>query len=293
MLRHRHRRQNPFHLSRRRSLCDHPGYAPSVAFPAYPGKHALEPCVTPSDWLRYLRELYDWEGLPHLAGVILTYSPGFFDRVAARPEWRELESPLSGSHSFFVTGSDDHLVGMVGRFGVGSPAAANRLEDLAAAGVTRFISIGMAGGIQPDLEVSDLVVCTEAVRDEGVSHHYLESGERALPSAELTSALAASLRELAGPVREGPSWTIDAPYRETVDELHHYRSSGVLTVEMEAAALAAVARVRQVQFATAFTVSDSLARLPWRPQFHNDRVAAGLDRLLEAAVTTLRAVPAL
>ena len=36
--------------------------------------------------------------------------------------------------------------------------------------------------------------------------------------------------------------TIDAPYRETVAEARRYRRQGVLTVEMEAAALFAVGR---------------------------------------------------
>ncbi|MEM3872122.1 MAG: hypothetical protein QXE05_06140, partial [Nitrososphaeria archaeon] len=35
-------------------------------------------------------------------------------------------------------------------------------------------------------------------------------------------------------------WTIDAPYMETVDEIRHYGKKGVLTVEMESAALFAI-----------------------------------------------------
>ena len=34
-----------------------------------------------------------------------------------------------------------------------------------------------------------------------------------------------------------PTWTTDAPYRETVEEITRYRGEGILTVEMEAAAL--------------------------------------------------------
>jgi purine-nucleoside phosphorylase len=39
-----------------------------------------------------------------------------------------------------------------------------------------------------------------------------------------------------------PTWTTDAPYRETVEEITRYRGEGILTVEMEAAALFTVAR---------------------------------------------------
>ena len=46
--------------------------------------------------------------------------------------------------------------------------------------------------------------------------------------------------------RQGTSWTIDAPYRETVAEIRRYRQEGVATVDMEASALFAVAAYRGV-----------------------------------------------
>ena len=47
------------------------------------------------------------------------------------------------------------------------------------------------------------------------------------------------------------SWTTDAPYRETPEEIAHYRGKGVLTVEMEAGALFAVAHARSIRLASA------------------------------------------
>jgi uridine phosphorylase len=38
------------------------------------------------------------------------------------------------------------------------------------------------------------VICTEAVRDEGVSHHYVPPARSAEPSSGLTRALEASLQ---------------------------------------------------------------------------------------------------
>ena len=69
-----------------------------------------------------------------------------------------------------------------------------------------------------------------------------------------------------------------------------YQAEGVLCVEMEAAALFAVAKVRGLQVASAFTISDSLADLVWNPQFHGPPVQAGLITLYEAAVSALQAV---
>ncbi len=42
----------------------------------------------------------------------------------------------------------------------------------------------------------------------------------------------------------GPSWTTDAPFRETAEAIEAARAKGVLAVEMEAAALYTFARAR-------------------------------------------------
>ena len=66
----------------------------------------------------------------------------------------------------------------------------------------------------------------------------------------------------------------------------------MLCVEMEAAALFAVAQVRGLQVASAFAISDSLADLTWNPRFHGPEVKAGLIALYEAALSALQAARA-
>jgi purine-nucleoside phosphorylase len=44
------------------------------------------------------------------------------------------------------------------------------------------------------------------------------------------------------PVARGSVWTTDAPFRETASGIERHRSTGILAVEMEAAALYAFAR---------------------------------------------------
>jgi uridine phosphorylase len=174
-----------------------------------------------------------------------------------------LRSPdrKAGVHGVVPLPSTGGKVGLVGQFGIGAPAAATVMEDLAAAGTTSFVSVGTAGSLQGDLQVGDLVLCEAAIRDEGVSHHYLPPGKLADASGPLTAALRAAMTQAGPGFRSGISWTIDTPYRETVAEARHYQAEGVLCVEMEAAALFAVAGVRGLQAASAFAVSDSLADL--------------------------------
>jgi uridine phosphorylase len=118
-----------------------------------------------------------------------------------------------------------------------------------------------------------------------VSHHYAPPARLALPSASLTETLRGGLERAGITYTAGTTWTIDAPYRETVEEVRHYVAEGVLTVEMEASALFAVGEYRGVEVASAFVVSDLLNRDRWHAQFH-DAVEV-LNRLYEATLDAL------
>jgi len=100
------------------------------------------------------------------------------------------------------------------------------------------VSVGTAGAIGSGLVPGDLVVCSGALRDEGTSHHYAPPERFALPDEGLTGRLRAQLPTAVS----GLSWTTDAPYRETAEEIMAYRGEGILTVDMEAAPCSAARR---------------------------------------------------
>jgi uridine phosphorylase len=195
----------------------------------------------------------------------------------------------SGFVTFHEVKVPGGTVAAVGGFGIGGPAAAITLEEIIAAGVRRIVSIGGAGALHSGLTIGDLVVCDGAIRDEGVSHHYLPPDDRYVhPDAGLTARLFDAVTRRTDHVTIGRTWTIDALYRETREEVLHYRAEGVLTVEMEAASLAAVALHRGVAFATAFAVMDSLAGETWRPEgFGHPDALASLNILFDAAAAVL------
>ena len=58
---------------------------------------------------------------------------------------------------------------------------------------------------------------------------------------------------------ECDTWTTDAIYRETVDKVRRCRAEGCGVVDMECAALSAVAEFRNVQFGQFLYVADTLA----------------------------------
>jgi len=165
---------------------------------------------------------------------------------------------------------------------VGAPFAGIAVEEYAALGVSRFVIVGIAGSLQPQVRVGELVVCDRALRDEGTSHHYLAPGRYVYPSADLTRALRYRLGRDGTRFASGPTWTIDAPYRETVAEIRRYRARGIVTVEMEASAVFAVARCRKRHAAALFVISDNLDDRGWEPRFHDTRVP--LRRALQIVI---------
>jgi uridine phosphorylase len=82
------------------------------------------------------------------------------------------------------------------------------------------------------------------VRDEGTSYHYLPPTTFAeAPDKTLLNRAEQAILGLAGiSVYRGPTWTTDAPYRETEAAIASARDLGALAVEMEAAALFAFAK---------------------------------------------------
>ena len=81
----------------------------------------------------------------------------------------------------------------------------------------------------------------DALRDEGVSYHYLAPGDYAACPPALATRLKPALAKLPFAVRFGATWTTDAPYRETEQAITDARGRGILAVEMEAASLYALA----------------------------------------------------
>jgi uridine phosphorylase len=229
------------------------------SFPKMAGKHRLESLVLPDQVFEPLRKRIG--KLPTKA--ILVYSTGLERKLESRLELvahRALNRFLVHSESTYV---DRGRRLLVTRLPVGAPVTAMTVEELGSLGVKQFLILGIAGGLGPDLSLGDLVLCTKAVRDEGTSHHYLPNSMYAYPDRTLTRSLHKTIEQLGISYAMGPTWTIDAPYRETREEVRAYREAGVITVEMEASALFAAAKKRGIRAAAIFAVSDMLADEGW------------------------------
>lgn len=254
-------------------------------YPNLPGKHAFPALVKPAEHAAYVADRYGPLPLNHLHGAVLIYQGSLLRHLTAHSPTYLLRGPVAGElHLLENTG---RRVAVCGGFGIGAGAAALVTEQLIALGLNQIITVGTAGTLQPDMALADIVVCEQALRDEGVSHHYLPPGTFAYPSPVLTSTLESALATGRTPHRTGPTWSIDTPYRETLPEITHYRAQGILTVDMEAAAVFAVAEHRGVHAAAGFVISDSLSLTLRTPRTNSARVYSGLQALLTAAVAAV------
>jgi uridine phosphorylase len=147
--------------------------------------------------------------------------------------------------------------------GVGAPLAGAFFEESIAHGCERFMAVGTAGALVPDVTVGHVIVPTAAVRDEGTSYHYMPPSRTASPDPVALEAVTATLEGHAVPYVTGATWTTDGFYRETRDKVTRRVDEGCLTVEMEAAALFAIASFRRVPIGMVLTASDSLSGEAW------------------------------
>jgi uridine phosphorylase len=187
-----------------------------------------------------------------------------------------------GFHPVFLVQSNGQQVG-IALAGVGAPLAAGWLEELIAFGGRRFVVAGGAGTLVPGLALGHVVVPTAAIRDEGTSFHYAPPSRTISPTDDALGAVIATLKGRMIPYQLGVTWTTDAFYRETSAKVAARVAEGCITVEMEAAALFAVARFRGVSLAEMLYAGDDLSGDAWDPRGWRAH-ATGRDLLLRLAI---------
>ncbi|MES3516491.1 MAG: nucleoside phosphorylase [Natronomonas sp.] len=142
--------------------------------------------------------------------------------------------------------------------GIGSPSAAIAVEELAAVGVETFIRVGTTGALQSGIEIGDTVVATAAAKDEGTTKRYESETIPAAADYDVLSALVDAAETRDAPVRTGPIVTDDAFYAETEAYTEAWEEAGLLAVEMEAAAIFALARRKGLAAGAICTVDGNL-----------------------------------
>ncbi len=247
--------------------------------------------MTPEDWVkrpeRFVKDLREVQGVyakdSHLPpnGVL----------VFGRQDLKAFARAVRGR---LLPWSDGYAIGRAGRSRIavvrstiGAPAAAINLEEAIVLGLRRVVSFGACGSLRKDLPIGTIVLPTRAYSDEGTSRHYGGTGWSRPHDAVLRALRNACVRDGIRYV-EGATWTIDAPYRESRAKARSLAKRGVVCVEMEAAALFQVAKVRGVEVASVFVVSDELDGPGWNPGFRDPRFLAAKRKATMAIVDAFR-----
>ncbi len=160
------------------------------------------------------------------------------NRASPHPTWACYHTKLD---TFLNEGIEFGVIGRV----VGASFAVLVAEELFASGCELLISITSAGQIISLENPPYVVLIEKALRDEGTSYHYLPPSAFSYLQLELRKAISFAWDNTYVPLHIGASWTTDAPFRETEEMIAVCRNKGILAVEMEAAALYALAEAKQ------------------------------------------------
>lgn len=166
-----------------------------------------------------------------------------------------------GSHLLFKILVDEKEVALF-HPGVGAPLSAALFDELIASGCNKFIACGGAG-VLGEITVGQLLIPQSAIRDEGTSYHYLAPAREVAAHKDAIAAIESILVEHKIDYNLIKTWTTDGFYRETKNKIKLRKSEGCSAVEMEAAALFAVAQFRGVKIAQILYAGDDLSGEKW------------------------------
>lgn len=227
--------------------------------------------------------------------AVICFFPGTVDAVAA------MEGSSLAFEFFGLVGDSrmyvrEHGGERVGFFfpEIGAPRAVMFLEEAIARGVKRFVAVGSAGVLVPELVMGHPLVVTSALRDEGTSAQYAAEGD-VIDAQEAGIRACTQALEAAGlPYETGRAWTTDAIYRETRSRVARRIEQGAAVVDMEASAFIAVARFRGVELGQILWAADSLAGDEWDSRgWHTaDDAHAAIFWVAMDAAARLAALPA-
>ncbi len=126
--------------------------------------------------------------------------------------------------------------------GSGNAQLAGKIESAIAEGARAVISVGIGGGLAPDLQIGSVVIADDVIG----------AGARYHADADWSDALALRIAD----ARRGAIAGTDAVVTEPADKAALHRDTGALAVDMESHIAAGVASAYGLPFAALRTISD-------------------------------------
>lgn len=146
--------------------------------------------------------------------------------------------------------------------GIGSPSmAVHAYELFHLYDVDNIIRIGTTGGIAPELQLKDLIIAMGACYDTSyIDQFKLDGVFSAIPSYSLMKKAIDSAERLGVDFKVGNVLSTDIFYHVDSNSQQKWLNMGVISVEMETAALYIVAAAAKKNALSLLTVSDHIVR---------------------------------
>jgi DeoD family purine-nucleoside phosphorylase len=172
--------------------------------------------------------------------------------------------------------------------GMGCPSAAIVVEELVQLGVKRLLRVGTCGGLQPDLQLGDLIVAVSAVAADATAQHLVAEPHTPTADWELVHGAVHAAKEQGRPVRVGPVVSSDLFYNPDDGQYQRWSDRGILAVEMEAAVLFTLGALRKVKAGCLLTVSDVVVEGEF-VRISDEEMRRAVDGMTELALGTVTA----
>ncbi|MBQ7172370.1 MAG: nucleoside phosphorylase [Clostridia bacterium] len=145
---------------------------------------------------------------------------------------------------------------------VGAPLTSVLIEEMSYMfSCRKAVIFGSCGSLDKSIPEHKLIVPTDAYRDEGTSYHYMEPSDYIRMKNH--KKVCEILDELPVGYVTGKTWTTDAFYRETAEEIKKRKSEGCIAVEMEFSACQAVCDYAGIELYGFLYRADNLDSAAW------------------------------
>lgn len=171
--------------------------------------------------------------------------------VAACPEWTR-NGRQSSIDGVIVFEGDDAIVCQTG---IGREKAQQAAQAvLARFGPSLALSVGLAGGLAPGVEVGEVVVCTHVDHE---SHRHSDVEQTIYADQRLFDAAVEAAEGISVPARTGTSLTVDEAAWGPAEKANHHSWKAHDIVEMESFWIAEAAVRRGLPFLALRSISDA------------------------------------
>lgn len=178
--------------------------------------------------------------------------------------------------------------------GIGCPAAAIAVEELANIEAEVLIRIGTCGGLLKEMQPGDIVIPKEAVCFDGTTKEYKPEIKKIEANKEITESLIEAAKKFGAKYFVGINRTHDAFYEPT-ENFVKLVGQGLISSEMECSAVFLVSKLRNLKAGAILVVNtpeppEEVLKDPnivYRLVDEN-RVQQGIDKAIEIALEAIR-----